>query len=149
MTASRKRLNDLEIRRNIALAQARRLGNNDTDLAKRIELKAQVDFVENELNAVEPKLHSIDDYLDYITGVLNHPERFVSSRKNKIFIDRMGIKHKKTDKSQSVYRLDLSEIIIAGHRPRVAELVHFPKEELLPEKNFLHESCVFGSPIKK
>ena len=54
----------------------------------------------------------------------------------------MGIQ-REISTDNSAYMLSLAEIQIAHQEPRVAALVCFPRKELLPKREFLHEATMF------
>jgi hypothetical protein len=54
-------------------------------------------------------------------------------------LSRMAVKLDNCS-DESGYELTLPEIHIASHAPRISTLVRFPREELLPEKDFLNPS---------
>jgi hypothetical protein len=47
------------------------------------------------------------------------------------------------ESSVPAYELDIAEIRIATREPRVAALVRFPRNELLPKKDFLLQADSF------
>ena len=140
-TDARKQTTDLEIRRNALHARKMRLGNRISD-SSRNKLEKQIDAIEAELDNLELRISSAEDYFKYVAEVLNHPERFLFGRTYDIYIDRMGVQQE-TGTEGSGYKLSLAEIQIAHQQPRVAALVSFPRKELLPKKDLLHEATMF------
>jgi hypothetical protein len=105
-------------------------------------LAREVEALEAELRGPAPRLATLEDQLRYVADALSSPERTVSSHRHRIYLDPMGVRHDGPGAS-GVRELPLSEIHVAGHRPRVACLVSFPRAELLPERDFLREASIF------
>lgn len=139
---ARTRSSDLQTRHRTLRSRLKRLEAESVHGTAGNELVRQIDAIEKELQNLEPRLVSLEDHFQYVADVLSHPDQYLSSYKQEIYIDRMGIKQK-DDTGGTTRKLSLDEIQIAHQHPRVAALVRFPREELLPEKDFLRESSIF------
>lgn len=133
---------DLESRHSILRSRLRQLERQPTGGTRRKELESEINAIEKELQDLNPRLATVEDHLQFVVDVLSHPEQFLYGRTHDIYIDRMGIK-REDSANRSVFKLSLAEIQVTHQQPRVAALVRFPREELLPEKDFLHEASIF------
>ncbi len=133
---------DLENRRSMLRSRLRQLDREPASDTRRKELEGEIDVLERELQDLMPRLTTVEDHLRFIVSVLSQPEQFLSGHVQDIFLDRMGIKREES-MGRSVFKLSLAEIQVAHREPRVAALVRFPREELRPQKDFLHEASLF------
>ena len=125
-----------------ARAWQARLGRQTPGSPEHAALARELEAIEAERGAAGPRLATLEDHLRYVADALSHPERIVGCQRYSIYVDAMGIRHEAPG-ADAARELPLSEIHIAGRRPRVACLVSFPRGELLPERDFLHEASVF------
>jgi hypothetical protein len=132
------RADDLDGR---AQAWRARLKRETPGTARHAELQREVDAIEAELRAPTLRLATLDDHFRYVADALANPQTLVSSHRQSIFVDRLGIKYDGPD--AAARELTLSEVHVAGHRPRVASLVRFPRAELLPARDFVREASIF------
>lgn len=77
---------------------------------------------------------------DRLLEILTSPEDFVRLKQNRIWLDRMGVVRTPESQIPGVLELELSEIEIATKGRRIGALVGFPREELLPKKDFRHNA---------
>lgn len=105
-------------------------------------LRHEVDAIEAELRAPALRLVTLEDHFRHVADALTNTHRLVSSRQHSIFLDRLGIRYD-DPQAAGARELPLSEIQLAGRRPRVASLVCFPRAELLPERDFIREASLF------
>jgi hypothetical protein len=105
-------------------------------------LRREVDAIEAELHTPALRLATLDDHFRYVADTLSNPHRVVSSRRYSLFLDRLGIRYDAAGDA-GARELTLSEIHVAGRRPRVAALVSFPRAELMPERDFIREASIF------
>jgi hypothetical protein len=124
-----------------AQAWRARLKREDPGTARHAELQREVDAIEAELRTPALRLATLDDHFRYVADALANPQDLVSGRRHTIFVDRLGIKYDGPD--AGARELALSEIHVAGRRPRVASLVSFPRAELLPARDLVREASIF------
>jgi hypothetical protein len=105
-------------------------------------LRHEVESIETELHTPALRLATVGDHFRYVADALSKPDKLISSRSCSIFVDRRGICQDGSD-TDGARELPLSEIQVAGRRPRVACLVSFPRAELLPERDFVREASLF------
>jgi len=129
-------------RKSILHSRLKRLEDQHLTSTYRENLSLQIDAVDKEIQNMEPRLISLQDQLQFVTDALTHPEQFLSAETHTIYLSRLGIKQRDTS-TGSGRELSLAEIQVANRQPRVAALVCFSREELLPEKDFLHEANIF------
>lgn len=132
---------ELENRHRALRARLRRLELHPTGGGDRTDVQCQLNAIEERLQGQGPRLVSLEDRLRFVIEVLSHPEHVLRARKRSIYVDRMGIKHDHLEKGAC--ELHLSEVQIGRQRPRVASLVCFRRDELLPQRDFLKEASVF------
>lgn len=123
-------------------ALTRRLARAAAGSAQRIELQAELTGLERQRGELPWPLETLEDRLAIVVDVLGHPERFLASCREELHLDRMGIQidGARADQSRSV---PVSQIQIGGGKPRVALMLSFPRSEVLPETDFLHQAELF------
>jgi hypothetical protein len=141
---ARTRVQDLENRRVLASRRLRGLGQDPAQERARSELQAEIARLEGELSEDNLRLATINDHLGFVVDSLSHPEDIVGTGSRSLHLSRMGIKIAEGS-DEPGYRLTLPEIRIASHAPRISTLVRFPREELLPERDFLKQADLFLS----
>lgn len=132
---------ELESRYGALRARSRRFELDPSNDDDHSELWCQMRKIEQQLQDQMPRLISLEDRLRHVIDALSHPEQIVRAQTRSVHIDRMGIKHEQPNKTS--HELLLSEILMGCQRPRVACLVCFRRDELLPRKDFLAEAGVF------
>lgn len=143
---AKKRTVELENRRRALRGRLSRAGGRASGDVAAQDLEAQIDAVERELRDLEPRLVSLEDHLHFVVETLGHPESYLSADSSELFVDRMGVKRDGAA-SGSAFKLSLAEIKISQQQPRVAALVRFPREELLPNRDFLQQASLFLSDV--
>jgi len=132
---------ELENRHRSLQARLKRLDVHPSGGAERADLERQLQAVEERLQGQGPRLVSLEDRLRYLIDLFSHPEQVLRGRQRSIFLDRMSVKHDRLDNGTS--ELPLSEIQLGSQRARVASLVRFRRDELLPQRDFLTEASAF------
>jgi hypothetical protein len=138
-TDAQTRAEELERRAQAWRARLRRAALGSPAYAA---LRHEVEAIETELHTPALRLTTLADHFRYVADALSNPHKLVSSRQYSIFVDRLGIRHEGPG-ADGAQELPLSEIHVAGRRPRVACLVSFPRAELLPERDFVREASLF------
>lgn len=105
-------------------------------------LQAEIDAIDAQRRAPRLRHKTLDERFAEVIETLSHPQRLVSARDCNLFIDPLGLRCDGPD-SAGARELSLMEIEVVGRSPRVACLVNFPRAELLPERDFLHEASLF------
>ncbi len=133
---------ELETRARVLRGRLRDNKRHPDGAVERENLQQSLAQVERDLAAVDLRLPTLDDELAFIAQTLAKPEQFLSGTLSRLRVSRMGIKlgHASTE---SANEIDLSEIQIASHGRRVGSLVRFPREELLPQPDFLKNADLF------
>jgi vacuolar-type H+-ATPase subunit E/Vma4 len=106
------------------------------------QLQAQLQEVEGKLEQRELRLDSLQDHLEFVADVLAHPAAYVDGNHHELRLNRLGIKLE-DGAEDAGYTVPLSEIRVACHQPRIATLVRFPREELLPRQDYLKKADLF------
>jgi len=132
---------ELENRHRALRARLKRLDLHPSGDGDRGDLLRKLQAVEEQLQGQGPRLVSLEDRLRYLIEVLSHPEQVLRGQQRSIFLDRMGVKHDHLD--NDTCELPLSEIQLGSQPARVASLVCFRREELLPQRDFLKEASAF------
>ena len=112
---------------------------SDADTA---QIQARIDAVEKDLTARELCLYSLEDHLEFIVGVLGNPAQYVNCNQYDMRMNRLGVKLE-DGSADTGYTVHLYEIHVADHKPRIAALVRFPREELLPRQDYLQKADLF------
>jgi len=133
---------DLENRHRALSARLKRLELNPSGAGDPIELRRKLEAIEVQMVGQGRRFTSLEDQFDFVIEVLSHPEQVLKGRKCSLFLDRLGVKHEALG-AGAAYELPFAEIEMVRQRPRVASLVCFPREELLPKRDFLREASIF------
>jgi len=116
-----------------------RFARNQTEA---LRLEEEIREVEQQLAGQSLHLHTPDDHIDFMTDVLSNPQQYVARENISMRLNRMGIKLD-DDNTTPNCQVTLCEIRVACHEPRVATLVRFPREELLPHQDYLRKADLF------
>jgi hypothetical protein len=102
----------------------------------------------SEIADIHQRLSSIDEQLSkthamtpgealqQVKAVFSRPDSFVKFNKCSLRLDKMGFKIRENSR-QACNQIDLTEVKIGDESPRVVTLATFPRDELLPRKEFL------------
>ena len=141
---ARSRVADLDNRIAVAQRRLRGLGQDPAQEHARGELNDEMTRLQGKLSEDNLHLPTLNDHLRFVVNSLSHPEDFLRADTRSLYLSRLAIKLEKGSK-ESGYELTLPEIHIASHAPRIGALVRFPRDELLPEQDFLKEADLFLS----
>jgi hypothetical protein len=141
---SARRVEDLESRLRGLRGRLRSQGQGPDAEQARERLSAEIHELERQLAAEDARPMTVNEQLDLVAEALSNPAQYLSTEPFSLRLSRMAIKLEKGS-TEPGYELDLSEIRIASHRPRVGALVRFPREDLLPQPDFLKEADLFLS----
>jgi hypothetical protein len=126
----------------------RQLGTATEMARRRTELKIQLAAEERALAAQGPAVADIADKLHFVADLLSHPSALVSATQRPLHLSRLGVRIGEQS-DEPGYRLQLAEIQIAAQAPRVGALVRFPRQELLPPRDFLRQADLFLSQAER
>jgi hypothetical protein len=141
---ARTRVADLDNRMVLANRRLHALGQDPAKEQARSALRAEIGRLEEELSDDSLRLHTLNEHFGFVIDSLSHPADIVRTESRSLHLSRMGIKLDK-DSDEPGYELTLPEIRIASHSPRIGTLVRFPRQELLPEPDFLKQADLFLS----
>jgi hypothetical protein len=105
------------------------------------ELAKEIDEIRQKLSMIEEQLkknHPVtpQESLQQVNAVFSHPDKFVRFKECSLRLNKMGIKID-ADSRQACNEIRLVEVKIGDELPRVVTLAKFPRDELLPRKEFL------------
>jgi hypothetical protein len=106
---------------------------------ERLDLQTQIESLEDSLINAAQRPPTLDDLLSFASDALRNTKQFVSASYQRVRLTHMCVVVDQ-DSKEPAYDIDLVNIKIANNVPRVAALVRFRRNELLPEKNFLQET---------
>jgi len=135
----------LEKERQILQARLRRYQQNKggaeqnarpaAEVAQEIEeIRQKLSMVEEELKKTHPV--TPQESLEQVNAVFSRPDKFVRFKKCSLRLNKMGIKID-ADSRQACNEIRLAEVRIGEEPPRVVTLAKFPRDELLPRREFL------------
>lgn len=139
---TRNRVGDLDSRLRAAHQRLRRLDGKSGQDDERQALTARIQELEQQLAGEDRRLTTVNDLLHFVADALAHPDSTLHTERHSMHLNRMAIKINAASKEPG-YELQLSEISIASHQPRVGTLVRFPRGELLPKVDFIKEADLF------
>jgi hypothetical protein len=105
------------------------------DMAKEIEeIRQKLNIIEDELKQAHPL--TPQESLEQVNAVFSRPDKFVRFNQCSLRLNKMGIKID-AESRQASNEIKLAEVKIGDEPPRVVTLAKFPRDELLPRKEFL------------
>jgi hypothetical protein len=141
-TEAKTRTQDIESRLNALKARQRRATQQHDPQYQAAELQEQIEALQQQLMAQDLHLGTIGEHLDFVACALSHPAEFLSTDRCSLRLNRQAVKLE-TGSTEPGYELELSEIHIASHQPRIGALVRFPRGELLPQPDLLKQADLF------
>jgi hypothetical protein len=135
------RQRDAELRARAGALRAR-LARRHRASIDRGAFESELREIEAELDAPRPRLESLEDQFRFVLDMLESPQDIIRCCQHSIYVDHFGVKHGGPE-AANARELAISEVHVLGRRPRVACLVSFPREQLLPKRDFLQEASVF------
>jgi hypothetical protein len=145
--AAKGRVTKLESRLNGLRADLRHAGRRAQPPHDQSDLLARIAALEAELAQEQLRLRTPEEQLGFIADVLGNPAQYLTGGERSLRLSRTGIKLE-GESSRPGYELRLSEIRIAGDKPRIGALVSFPRRELLAERSFLEQADLFLTSTK-
>ena len=97
--------------------------------------------MEQQLKDQDPRLGTLGEHLDFVVCALSHPAEFLKTDRCSMRLNRQSVKLEHG--VGPGFELELSEISIASHAPRIGALVRFPRDELLPQRDLLKQADLF------
>lgn len=88
------------------------------------------------------RFKTLKDHFDFIRDTLQNPDTCVRCRNFEISMNRMGVQISE-HQTEGRMQVPVTEITVTSHPPRIAALARFPREELLPTKDFVREADIF------
>jgi hypothetical protein len=130
-------------------SRLRMLQGKRADLARRPSgqglaggVLAEIEGLNSELNGRDLVLRTLNDQLRFMAHTLANPAEFLTVTATSLRLNRLGIKINQ-ESDDPGYELSLSEIRVASREPRIGVLVRFPRDELLPQQDFLQKADLF------
>ena len=141
-TDARTRVADMENRLGVVRARMRSRDENRDRLDAANDLATEIRELETKLAAEDLHLKTIGDQMDFVIHALSNPTHYLSAQRSSVRINRLAIRLDESSEEPGV-ALDLTEISIASHHPRVSTLVRFPRDALLPEPDIVKQADMF------
>jgi hypothetical protein len=135
---------DIERRKRLSIlrSQLRKADHRAMLEKQQTDLQMQIRDLEDAIKQAALRPSTLEDHLVHVADVLHNASQFVSADFQHLHLSHMGFKVAQ-ESSVPAYELDIAEIRIATREPRVAALVRFPRNELLPKKDFLLQADSF------
>jgi hypothetical protein len=133
---------DLETRLRVLRGRLKEANRRADAVEDRSRLERNIGQAEQDLAGVGLRLATLDDQLAFVAESLAKPEQFLTGGITRLRVSRLGIKLEGAS-TEAGNEIELSEIHIASHGPRVGSLVRFPREELLPQPDFFRNADLF------
>ena len=139
------RLASQRLQRERQMLQARlrryRQGGGKPFAQQASEVAKETDDIRQKLETIEQQLTSIHpltpkESLEQVNAVFSRPDKFVRFQQCSLRLNKMGIKID-ADSRQACNEIRLAEVRIGQEPPRVVTLAKFPRDEILPRKEFL------------
>jgi len=109
--------------------------NARSELAQEIEeIRQKLSMIEEQLKKTHPL--TPQESLEQVNTVFSRPDKFVRFKNVALRLNKMGIRIDTTSR-QACNEIRLTEVKIGDELPRVVTLAKFPRDELLPRKEFL------------
>jgi hypothetical protein len=131
----------LESRLHALNARLRRISQQRDPENQYATLHAQLQELQQQ---IDQNLHvgTIKEHLDFVARALAHPAEFLGTDRCSLRLNRQALKLE-SGSTMPGYDLELTEIHIASHHPRIGALVRFPRDELLPPPDMLKQADLF------
>lgn len=94
--------------------------------------------IEAELSCLRADSATIDHHLTKVVAILQAPEKYLRLEQVSVTLDHMNIKA--DEALGNANTLTFNELWLGGDRHITTLLIHFPSNELLPEKDFFAEA---------
>jgi len=144
VTSARTRSDELGSRLRSLQGRLRRLKEGRNTGGTLLGLQEEIDQVEGRLAMVEPRLETTEDLLQYLVDTFSNPGEFIQTETRSMRLNRLGTRIE-ADSTEPGYELDVSEIKVASREPRISAMVRFPRDELLPQDDFVKQANLFLS----
>jgi hypothetical protein len=123
-------------------ARQRGISKETPRIADTETLQSEIHELERQYLGESKQLDSISGRLDFVARMMSQPDQFISSENCFLRVNRQAAKLEPGSEENDT-DLKLSKIRIASHRTRVAALVCFPRDELLPKPDMLKQADLF------
>jgi len=135
------RLLELENRRDYLTAHLHR-NDSEQGSESRAALQRELDELGKTLAREISRSASLASRLDFVADILGNPEQYISGSLSPIHLSRMGVRldGKRADDD---HEIPLFAIRVASQGTRIAALVRFPRTELRPRRDLIHEADLF------
>ena len=100
-------------------------------------LRTQQQQAGEALKQVRASLTTLDDYIDRISEVLGDPQAHLKIGRLSMCLNKMNIKLEGAAAAQAGHELELTEVSLGENLKRVLLITRFPRDELLPKRDFL------------
>jgi len=105
-------------------------------------LQQRLAETEENLRAVVARQMTLDDYLELVGDVLNHPEDYLQVQRVTLRLNRLGVKVK-AGATQAGDEIAFTEVSIGERFRGVIALVEYPRAELLPRSHYLAKAQAY------
>ncbi len=140
--AAKTRSQELQSRLQALRARQRRASSGVDIAGEGKAVDVQIEELEQQLSTEKPKLSTLSDHLGFVADTLSRPAEFLSTERYAVRLNRQAVKLG-PESAEDGSDLELSEIRIASHEPRIGVLVRFPRDELLPKPDMLKRADLF------
>jgi len=116
-------------------------GGSEHDSRSAAEVAQEIEEIHQKLSMIDEQLEKThpltpQESLEQVNAVFSRPDQFVRFKKCSLRLNKMGIKIDE-DSRQACNEIRLAEVEIGDELPRVVTLAKFPRDELLPRREFL------------
>jgi hypothetical protein len=119
----------------------RKLASDDrSDITATLEIEIEKKALEKALIGLPRRLMTPTDHLEHVISILENPQQYVSETRHRMTLNNTNVLLEDGDCGNE---LELSEITVASHTARVALLVRFPRNDMLPAPDFSRMADVF------
>ena len=126
----------LKTRQSQGTALSRMLGQVTVTKTKQsVDIEQQIAENEKKLNKLPASWEAPRYYLETIKNILTRPENFIRIKARSFGITNLGVVSSE-NVSQTVNTIHFKEILIADVLERVVAIVRYPRNEMLPRKEF-------------
>lgn len=133
---------DIENRIRALKTRVRSLDRTPDAEQRKESMLAEIRTYEEQLTELDLRLPTIKDHLEFVADALSDPTGYLTTDICSLRLNRMAVKLEEPF-TEPGYELVLSIISVASHKSRVSALVRFPRDELLPQVDFLKQSDLF------
>jgi hypothetical protein len=108
-------------------------------LLKIAEVRDKLTSIKEKYSDIHEEVGTLDSFLDQTSSLLMHPESLIHVESVNMHLDKMN-RLIEGDIGDDDKRISLAQVTFSGKDKRVGVLVKFPRQDMMPEEDFLKKA---------